>query len=175
MLRTVSTVRPVTSRTRARTSTGLCPRVVADQPTMECDHLGCFSAFCVERLLEYGKCAWVYRAEVTMQLFEGTKKDKGCLKTWCWRNCFARPCKTEVRICSFCCYGGILKCFVFKKYLTNCNSVYMITSGSYQHYWWYIQYCIYYDNVPVLIKKLDGCPFCFIDLSLKNKHKKQHK
>lgn len=57
MLRTVSTVRPVTSRTRARTSTGLCPRVVADQPTMECDHLGCFSAFCVERLLEYGKCA----------------------------------------------------------------------------------------------------------------------
>lgn len=51
MLRTVSTVRPVTSRTRARTSTGLCPRVVADQPTMECDHLGCFLLFVLKDYL----------------------------------------------------------------------------------------------------------------------------
>ncbi len=35
--RTASTVRPVISKTPARTSTGLCLRAVVDQPTMACD------------------------------------------------------------------------------------------------------------------------------------------
>ena len=48
-LRTASTVRPATSRTRAKTSTGLCPRAAADQRTTGCERLfAVFYLFCLE-------------------------------------------------------------------------------------------------------------------------------